>query len=44
MRDIRSWAPYASTALLALLAACGGSGGSDTAPALAITSVKVMGA
>ena len=43
MRDIRSWAPYASTALLALLAACGGSGGSDTAPALAITSVKVMG-
>ena len=43
MRDIRSWAPYASVALAALLASCGGSGGADTTPAVAITSVKVMG-
>ncbi len=43
MRDIRSWAPYASVALAALLASCGGSGGADTTPAVAIGSVKVMG-
>jgi len=43
MRDIRSWAPYASVALAALLASCGGSDGADTAPAASITSVKVMG-
>ena len=43
MRDIRSWAPLASTVLAALLlAACGG-GGADTTPTVAITSVKVMG-
>ena len=42
MRDIRFWAPYASVALAALLASCGG-GGADTTPAVAITSVKVMG-
>src|SRR5213592_3466436 len=43
MRDIRSWAPFASVALAALLASCGGSDGADTAPSAAITSVKVMG-
>jgi phospholipase/lecithinase/hemolysin len=43
MRDIRSWAPYASVALAALLASCGGSDGADTTPAASITSVKVMG-
>jgi len=43
MRDIRSWARYASVALAALLASCGGSDGADTAPAASITSVKVMG-
>jgi len=43
MRQIRSWAPAASAAMVSLLlAACGG-GGSDTTPAVAITSVKVMG-
>jgi phospholipase/lecithinase/hemolysin len=42
MRDIRSWAPFASSALALLLASCGG-GGADTTPAVAITSVKVMG-
>ncbi len=42
MRDIRSWAPFASTALAILVAGCGG-GGSDTTPAVAFTSVKVMG-
>lgn len=47
MREIRFRAPKASTgaattALTLLLAACGG-GGSDTTPAVAITSVKVMG-
>ena len=43
MRDIRSWARYASVALAALLASCGGSDGADTTPAVAVTSVKVMG-
>ena len=43
MRDIRPWAPYASVALATLLASCGGSGGADTTPAVAISSVKVMG-
>ena len=43
MRDLRSWAPLASAVLASLLlAACGG-GGADTTPAVAITSVKVMG-
>jgi phospholipase/lecithinase/hemolysin len=46
MRDIRSWAPLAASALALATAlaipGCGG-GGSDTTPAVAITSVKVMG-
>jgi outer membrane lipase/esterase len=41
MRDNRIWAPIAAAAAI-LLAACGG-GGSDTTPAIAITSVTVMG-
>jgi outer membrane lipase/esterase len=44
MTDIRYRAPLASTLFISLLlAACGGSDGGDTTPAVAITSVKVMG-
>jgi outer membrane lipase/esterase len=43
MKKIRSWSPLAAAAALALLAAGCGGGGSDTTPAVAITSVKVMG-